>query len=180
MACLPYASAQATEYWAYGDWQVYVEAFDTGEDVQVTCTAYTGGDGDPTVKLTTSSGDAGPPEIYPQVVVSEQAFRGYNTQMQNGQAVALIIDQTLEYYALVDGYFNSEGFVQADAHMRWQDAAYILLGMKSGSHLDVRLVSPTQASERVYLASLNGFTAAYGKMMDSCGHSVEVVEPALD
>lgn len=178
--CVSCAAVQAEEYWSYGDWNVYVDAFDTGQDLRVTCSAQTGGDGDPVVKLTTSNGDGGPPDVYPQVTVYERAPREYTTQIQNGQAVALIVDQSVNYYAVADGYYDEDGISQAEAQVRWQDAPYILLAMKSGSAIDVRLMSPNQSSTRIYLASLSGFTAAYGKMMDSCGHSIEVIEPALD
>ena len=173
-------AAANEQYWTYGDWNVHVEGVDTGEDWRVTCTAWTGGDGDPRVQLEITNGDAGPPGYYPAVSIYESAPRGHNTKMQNGQAVTLIIDQSIDYYALVNGYFDEDGILQVDATVRWQDAPYVLLGMKSGSQMDVRLLSPVQASMRVYLASLKGFTAAYGKMMDSCGHSIEVTEPALD
>lgn len=176
----PDAAAAEERYWAYGDWQVHVEGYDTGEDWRVTCTAWTGGDGNPTVRLSISNGDGGPPDTYPRLMVNESAPRGYNTQMKNGQAVTLIVDQSVAYNALVDGYYDEDGILQADAQVRWQDAVYVLLGMKAGSQMDVRILSPVNASDRVYLASLNGFTAAYGKMMDSCGHSLEVTEPALD
>lgn len=174
------AASAEDRYWSYGDWNVHVEGVDTGEDWRVTCTAWTGGDGDPSLRLSISNGDAGPPSDYPQVTLQESAPRGYDTQMQNGQAVTLIVDQSIDYYALVDGYFDEDGFLRADATVRWQDAPYVLIGMKSGSQMDVRLLSPVQASTRIYLASLKGFTAAYGKMMDSCGHSILVTEPALD
>ncbi len=177
---LSMGTAQAEEwFWTYGDWTVHVDAFDTGEDWRTTCAAWTGGDGDPTLRLETSNGDAGPPDDYPRVTLHESAPRGYNTQMQNGQAITLIIDQELDYYALVDAYYDEDGIVQAEAQVRWQDAAYILLSMKSGSQMDMRLMSPIKVSERIYLASLSGFTAAYGKMMDSCGHPIDVEEPAL-
>ncbi len=177
LAC-PVAAQES--YWQYGDWAVQVTAFDTGEDLRVECSAHTGGDGMPSLRLSISNGDAGPPEHYPQLTLHETAPRGHNTQMQNGQAVVMIVDQSLAYYALVDGYFDEYGILNATAELRWQDAIYALIGMQAGQHMDVRLLQPDRASTRITLASLNGFTASYGKMMDSCGHSLELVEPALD
>ncbi|MCG7622950.1 hypothetical protein [Epibacterium sp. Ofav1-8] len=46
--------------------------------------------------------------------------------------------------------------------------------MKAASHLELRALDACRASTQTYVASMNGVTAAYGKMMDSCGHSVEI------
>jgi len=44
-----------------------------------------------------------------------------------------------------------------------------LCALSAGGALDAY-----RASTEAYVASMRGFTAAYGKMMDSCGHSLEI------
>ena len=77
-------TAPKPQYWAFKDWQVAVESFDTGEDFRVICRAWTGGDGDPTFGLEVSNGDVLPPDYYPAPTLSESAPRGHRTLMTDG------------------------------------------------------------------------------------------------
>jgi len=70
--------------------------------------------------------------------------------------------------------FDEEGFARAEARPRSQDALDMLRWMKAGHSLDIRLLHPYQEGRQVMEASLDGFTAAYGKMMDECGFSIEL------
>lgn len=164
--------------WSYGDWQVYIEHIDTGEDLRVTCTAWTGGDGLPSLYVAVSNGDAGPPNHYPSLTIRETAPRHHLTQMLDGQAVAMSIDGKVIYYALVDARLDDNAIFVAEAPLRWKDAGEALWWARAGDIVDITLVSPNSAGTALYRASLSGFTAAYGKMMDSCGHGIELPAPA--
>lgn len=168
--------AAADGYWEYRDWRVFTETVDTGEDLRTTCTALTGGDGLPSLRLSVSNGDAGPPDAYPEPALFESAPRGHSTLMQDGMAVAFVFDRQAAFYGIADGWFDDEGFAQAEARPRWQDALNMLRWMKAGQSLDIRLMHPYQEGRQVMEASLSGFTAAYGKMMDECGFSIELPE----
>jgi hypothetical protein len=173
-ACTGFAAlpAAADGYWEYRDWRVFVDEYDTGEDLRRNCTAMTGGDGLPSLKLHISNGDGGPPDYYPAPTFHESAPRGHSTQVQNGQALGFIFDNQAVFYAIADGSYDDEGFAYADASPRWQDTLNMLLWMQAGHSLEIRTVQPYGAGEQVLPVSLNGFTAAYGKMMDECGFSI--------
>ncbi len=173
-ACSASLAWSQEQYWTYDDWTVHVSAFDTGEDWRVNCTAWTGGDGMPSVFLSASNGDAGPPDHYPQLTVHEIAPRHYPTGLMNGRAVSLSIDGKMEFHAVTNGYINDEGLAEAQVQVRWQDALEVLQWMRSGELMDIRTLSSAAASTRFTQVSLAGFTAAYGKMMDSCGHSLDL------
>jgi hypothetical protein len=49
-----------------------------------------------------------------------------------------------------------------------------LLWMQAASHLELRALDAYRASTQTDVASMTGVTAAYGKMMDRCGHSMEI------
>ncbi len=166
--------AAADGYWEYRDWRAFSETIDTGEDLRRTCTAVTGGDGLPSLRLTISNGDGGPPDHYPEPMLYENAPRGHGTQVQNGLAVAFVFDRQAAFYGIANGWFDEEGFAHAEAGPRWQDALRMLRWMKAGQALEIRLLHPYQEGAVVMNASLSGFTAAYGKMMDECGFSIEL------
>ncbi|ASM71737.1 MULTISPECIES: hypothetical protein [Roseobacteraceae] len=77
------APALAEGFWEYGSWRVIMEEADTGEDLRRTCGAVTGGDGEPSVVISASNGDAGPPAVFPGVFVHEHVPRGHNTVLQD-------------------------------------------------------------------------------------------------
>jgi hypothetical protein len=182
MKCLPAAltaafaalPASADGYWEYRDWRAFSETIDTGEDLRRTCTAVTGGDGLPSLSLTITNGDAGPPAAYPEPRLHESAPRGHPTQVQDGLAVAFVFDRQAAYYGIADGWLDEEGFAHAEAGPRWKDALAMLRWMKAGQSLEIRLLHPYQEGPVVMTASLSGFTAAYGKMMDECGFTIEL------
>ncbi|MEK0164138.1 hypothetical protein VWX97_17995 [Phaeobacter sp. JH18-32] len=172
--------AFSSDYWEYQDWSVAADMRVTEEHDWRDCTAWTGGDGLPLLRLTVTEGDVGPPETYPQLELFESAARHYPTQVQNGQAIGFIIDQKAVFYGIADAEINEEGIAEARAMVRWMDALNTILWMQDGDRMEVRTVVPYGAGEMVLDASLAGFTAAYGKMMDECGHSLELRKIEID
>jgi len=166
--------ALADQFWEYGDWRVNITDENTGEDIRRYCRASTGGDGLPVIWLEISDGDAGPPHGFPTPTYSTSAPRGHRTQIGNAQGVAFVFDQQGVFFGVAEGGIDGEGIAWAAATPRWQDAKNMLLWMKSASQLEVRALDAYRASTQVHVASLRGFTAAYGKMMDSCGHTIEI------
>lgn len=168
MACLPLQAA-AQYYWEYKDWRVWVEEIDTGEDLRRTCSARTGGDGDPVISIEMSNGDAGPPDFYPYPSITERAPRHFPTLMQDGQPVRFVIDTGAVFSTTAQSWLTDEGLFEAYAALNLADNLPTLQAMKRGSVMEVRTGGRT-----LYTASLSGFTAAYGKMMDSCGFSLSL------
>lgn len=151
-------------YWSYGSWQVVAETIDTGEDLRRTCTAFTGGDGNPTLSVEISNGDAGPPHLFPSVEVRESAFRGYPTVMQDGQALFIRFDDEDSMDAVVTGYFDEDGFAQATFRFDHPDSQWVLRAMRKNGQLDAVVGGQVFAT-----FFLDGFTASYVKAMDECG-----------
>lgn len=151
-------------FWEYGSWTVYVDDIDTGEDLRRTCVAITGGDGMPTVKVEISDGDAGPPHAYPSVVINESAIRGHGTVMQDGQDAYVRFDDEDSMDGTVAGYFDDEGFAQADIAFHSPQSQWVLQAMRRNGQMDVVV-----AHQEFFTAFLDGFTASYLKMMEQCG-----------
>ncbi|WP_264210366.1 hypothetical protein [Leisingera thetidis] len=164
------APAQA-DYWNYKDWHVTTERHESAEDSHLTCRARTGGDGDPLLAVEVFSGDAGPPAFYPMAKVEEYAPRHYQTVLQQGGTVDFIFDfdRTVSIAAGVSARINDEGLAEAETALRFQDHLPMLQMMKQG-----RWVEIWSGNDMLYEASLSGFAAAYGKMMDECGFSLEL------
>ncbi|QHQ34218.1 hypothetical protein [Algicella marina] len=163
------ASARAEAVWYdYRNWTVIVETVDTGEDLRVTCTARTGGDGLPTLKLEVSNGDALPPGYYPEVALEESAIRGYPTVMNETMTVYFETDSGWKSDAGVAAWRDDEGFAHARAVIFGGSAANLALlrEMRQAGKLWV-----TSDGEVIHAASLAGFTAAYGKVAEQCGFS---------
>lgn len=171
---LPGFTAMADHYWEYGDWRVQISDQSTDGGYRRYCRASTGGDGMPVIWLEISDGDAGPPHDYPAPTYATSAPRGYRTQIGNAQGVAFVFDQQGVFFGVADGGIDSDGIAWANASPRWQDVRNMLLWMKVSDQMEVRGLDAFRASTRVYVASMRGFTASYGKMMDSCGHSIEI------
>lgn len=155
-----------THYWDYKDWHVAVEAIDTGEDLRVTCTGWTGGDGMPSLRISLSNGDAGPPTFYPQPTFYESAPRHYPTQLQNGQRVMFEFDADWRTEGFVEAGFTEEGIAYAQARAHQGDSLGLLQVMRQAGTLWI-----THDGEIAGEFSLSGFTAAYGKMAEQCGFS---------
>ncbi len=170
----------ASDYWEYQDWSVAADMRITEEHDWRDCTAWTGGDGLPLLRMTVTQGDVGPPETYPQLELFASAPRHYPTQVQNGQAIGFVIDREAVFYGIANAEINEEGLAEASAQVRWMDALNSILWMQNGQRMEVRTVVPYAAGEMVLDASLAGFTAAYGKMMDECGHSLELRQLEID
>lgn len=85
-----------------------------------------------------------------------------------------MFDQQGSFFTVADGGIDDEGIAWANAEPRWQDVKNMLLWMKVSQHMEVRGLDAYQPSRQVFLVSLSGFTASYGKMMDSCGFTIEI------
>lgn len=163
LAMLPSAVQADLQYWDYKDWRVVVDRFDTGEDWRVNCTALTGGDGMPTLRISVSNGDALPPDVYPVPVLNEFAPHGYNTMMHDGDRVMFVFDSGNRTEGFVTGGYDDDGILEAFARPVDADALWMLQTMQRSDRLWITL-----DGETVYEASLAGFTAAYGKIAEQC------------
>ena len=159
------AEAQSDwQYWDYRDWSVAVESYDTGEDWRVNCTAWTGGDGMPTLRIEVSNGDVLPPYSYPAPTLHETAPRGYDTMMHDGDRVLFEFDLDTVTEGFVTAGYDDDGILNATVQAHEADSLWLLQTMRHGDTLWVTL-----DGEVVYGASLSGFTAAYGKIAEQCG-----------
>ncbi len=162
----------AAEYWDYADWTVHIEDLDTEEDLRRICTAWTGGDGLPALRLQITNGDVGPPDAYPLPTLEERAPRGHRTQIRPEDAVVFEFDtgtgsEVSVTMALEDGVFE---VAQAAPFQR--DTLWVLQSMRAGSAMTVyRMSAEAPGRVAVTSVSLSGFTAAFLKMMSRCGHA---------
>ncbi|NIZ61353.1 hypothetical protein DL239_10240 [Sedimentitalea sp. CY04] len=154
-------------YWNYNDWHVSTDQFDTGEDVRVTCYAHTGGDGDPVWALEISNGDAGPPDFFPAPRLVEVAPRHHQTMMHDNQTIEFVFEAGPTVPAQAMAYVNEDGLFQAESSPAHNSVLMMLMAMRRGT-----TVEALGDSEVIATASLKGFTAAYGKMMDECGFTL--------
>ncbi|WP_299673576.1 hypothetical protein [uncultured Roseobacter sp.] len=162
---------EAGEYWDYKDWIVLVEELDTGQDLRRTCTAWTGGDGQPTLRLEITNGDAGPPDAYPLPTLEERAPRGYATQIRAEDSVIYEFDDgTGADMSLTTGF--EEGVFEYALAAPWaRDSLWMLQSMRTAQTMIIyRRGLQSSGREHVTTVSLSGFTAAYLKMMSRCGH----------
>jgi hypothetical protein len=163
-------SAGADEFLVFKDWSVAVDVSDTGQDTRRNCSAFTGGDGLPLLRLHVSDGDAGPPDVYPAPVFEEYAPRGFATQVQAGDTIVFEFDDGTGTEAQLTSGYEDGVYPFAHAHPFARDVLWILQGMRRASTLTVyRSNSDLAARQEVFAASLNGFTSAYSKMMEACG-----------
>ncbi|PRY26390.1 hypothetical protein CLV78_101485 [Aliiruegeria haliotis] len=154
----------ADGFWEYGSWRVIVEDVDTGEDLRRTCTAATGGDGEPSVSVSVSNGDAGPPEVFPSVLIREHAPRHHQTGLQDGQEAYIRFDNEEVMDGVVVGYFDDQGFANAEIAFDHPLSQWVLRAMRANGQFDVVL------GNNVFMyVYLDGFTASYLKMAEECG-----------
>ena len=170
LAAMPTVAQAQDQYWDYKDWTVRVETVDTGEDLRVFCSAYTGGDGQPTLRIDVSNGDAMPPDFYPAPVLHESAPRGYATMMQDGQRVLFEFDLDTLTEGFVQAFYDEDGIMQAQAYVISSENQWLLQNMRHGDQMWITL-----DGDVVYGASLSGFTAAYGKIAEQCGFTTDGV-----
>ncbi|MEP3045275.1 MAG: hypothetical protein ABJL55_05090 [Roseibium sp.] len=161
------ATQAAEQYFSYKDWSVQIETVDTGEDLRVTCSMWTGGDGDPTVGFSISNGNALPPDVFPGVQVTERAIRGYATVLQNDQTVNFVFDDGDSAQASVFSGFDEDGFAFAETSFPFEDNQRVLQAMQYNGIIDI--VGPQGV---FYTASLSGFSASYRKVAEQCGFAV--------
>lgn len=172
--------AAASDYWEYKNWSVATAERITEEHDWLDCSAWTGGDGDALIALEVTRDHIGPPDSYPQITMTAVTPRGLAPTLQNGQPIAFIIDQKAAFYGLVHTDYNEDRLLESMVQVRWDMALDAIRWMQAGTHLDLHLVRPYDGGEHLMRASLAGFTAAYGKMMDECGYSLELREVDID
>jgi hypothetical protein len=166
--CSPAVCQADVQYFDYKDWSVIVETVDTGEDMRMTCRAFTGGDGMPSMGFEMSNGDAGPPAAYPVPTLREVIYRGYPTPFQDGLQVTFVPDNGAVTTGQVSVGFDESDFPWAIAQPAQNDSLQLLQSMRR-SHA----MSFTIAGEPFHFtASMSGFTAAYGKMAEQCEFSI--------
>lgn len=156
----------ADGFWEYGSWRVSVQEVDTGEDLRRSCVAVTGGDGAPSAAISMNNGDAGPPDYFPSVVVSEHAPRGNSTVLKDGQAAYIRFDDEDVMDGAVFGYIDDAGFANAQIAFDHPLSQWVLRAMRKNGQFDV--VVEGKVFMYVYL---DGFTASYLKMAEECGFS---------
>ena len=167
---VPQAAHAEMQYWDYKDWRVIVETVDTGEDLRVTCTALTGGDGMPSLRVEVSNGDVLPPYYHPVPTLHESAPRRYDTLLQDGDRVLFEFDLENQTEGFVTAGFDVDGIKVATARPHDGDSLWLLQTMRNSDTLWI-----TRDGEIAYEASLSGFTAAYGKIAEQCEFSAEDV-----
>ena len=156
----------ADDYWQYGSWGVFLEEQDTGQDLWRICSAVSGFDGGPTVMISVSNGDAGPPDFFPTVLIFEQAIRKFNTSLRGGQAAYINFNDGNLWNGEVDHYVSDEGLARADIAFDHPLSQSVLRAMRKNSDFDVVV-----EGKRFMTVNLAGFSAAYLKMLDECGFS---------
>lgn len=165
-AVLVTPAAAETDYWDYRDWHTVRDSVDTGEDLRVTCSARTGGDGYPVLEVSLTNGDVTPPDAYPDVIFEERAPRHHATVMKDGDTINFVFDDGDSAQATAYGYLDNDGFAVAEAVMKSEDSLRVLQAMQRNGQIDI-----VGGGKLIYTASLNGFTAAYGKMAEACSFS---------
>jgi hypothetical protein len=167
LAILLAAPASAQEWFDYKDWRVLIEPRGVEGDHYVACIAMTGGDGEPTLQVYTSTGDVRPPDMFPWVSLEESAPRGYATLMQDREFVRFAFDDGNAFEAQVRGEVDDEGILHATAMIEEMDMQPTLRTMRAAGRVAV-----IRDGETVYDASLAGFAAAYGKLAERCDFPV--------
>jgi len=164
-------SAMAQGDWDYGSWRVSTFSENVGtagivEDVYHYCIASSGGDGDARISIEFMSHDAGPPTVYPSVVIEEYAPRGYDTQMQDGMTGYIIFDSYETAAATPVTSYDPDGYKRARVSYDQPYSQWMLQKMQANGRLDLVVQGRPVAAFQ-----LNGFSAAYLKAADECGFS---------
>lgn len=159
--CALAAPSAAFESWSYKDWFVFTDTSEGGRVVE--CTAQTGPDGGPFIRVITSDADTKPPGLYPAVGYLEPGLRGVPTDLQDGDRVRFVLDDGRVFEAIGAATLTSEGIPQGLAMMEFAGRQPLLQAMRNGRRVDVM-----RGSEMLLGASLSGFTAAYGKLAEQC------------
>ncbi|OCX65352.1 hypothetical protein BFP70_09805 [Thioclava sp. SK-1] len=157
--------AGAEETWSYRDWRVSVIPQTSGDDDWLECTARTGGDGMPTVSVSLTSQDAGPPTVNPPVTYLETAPRHYLPLYRDHDQAVAVFDDGDSTTTVAQSGLNDEGLVWARAVFNGPATDNMLHAM----HRNGLLEFTAPGKDGHYSFSLNGFTAAYLKAMDRCG-----------
>lgn len=172
LAMFPVTAQAFTQYYEYGDWRVTIDSIKTGEDFRVLCTATTGGNGQPSLRISVSNGDVLPPDFYPAPVLHEYAPRGHATMMQDGQRVLFEFDPDTVAEGFVQAFQDEDGIMQAQAFTHTDDNLWLLQNMRQRDRLWI-----TRDDDVIARVSLTGFTASYGEIAAQCGFStVGVIE----
>jgi hypothetical protein len=159
----------------YKDWVASSDTLLSGGGDWVTeCRIHTGGDGDSTISVSQMWGE---PE--PSIVFSEATARGYPTQLQGQQEVSwkvLVGNKAYNFAGTTDTGVSESGIPYAEntVNSTYQggETNRILTAFARGSKV---LLMDEYSGGDLYTGSLSGFTAAYRKMSEWCGFSVDKV-----
>ena len=162
-------------YEQYKDWQANAETFVTEDgELRTICSIRTGGDGDDSITVSISNGDALPPAAMPYVEYQEATARGYPTYLQENQIVLWVInsgDTNRSYESSSYVGLDEEGIPYANVSGNGQEQD-ILRGFAKG---DKVVLLDDYSGGDLYVGSLSGFSAAYRKMAAWCGFSPDSV-----
>ncbi|WP_299378893.1 hypothetical protein [uncultured Kiloniella sp.] len=162
-------------YEQYKDWQANAETFVTEDgELRTICSIRTGGDGDDSITVSISDGDALPPNAMPYVEYQEATARGYPTYLQKNQIVLWGInsgDTNRSYESSAYVGIDEEGIPYANVSGNGQEQD-ILRGFAKG---DKVVLLDDYSGGDLYVGSLSGFSAAYRKMAAWCGFSPDSV-----
>ncbi|MFD2206180.1 hypothetical protein [Kiloniella antarctica] len=163
----------------YGDWQVTAETFITEDgELRTACSIYTGSEGDSTIRVELSNGDALPPDVMPSIEYDEATVRGYATQIQKNQEITWVIkaDKAVFRYTgeTYTGYQSGIPYARNIIHSSTKnsDARDVLRAFGKGHQV---ILFDEYSGGDLYVGSLNGFSAAYRKMSAWCGFSPDNV-----
>lgn len=160
----------------YGDWRVVVLQVDSNQETWRECTASTGGDGDPTLKIRARQYDGGPPDVYLPIEFREQAPRHYDTLMQDAGLVTFTFNDGQSFHGRARTGIAEGAFKYATASPTPEMSLPVLQAMRRAEWLEI-----SYEGTPYYSASLAGFTAAYGKIAEACEFStVGVITPLPD
>lgn len=146
----------------YQDWTAETE--ENGGATE--CTARTGGDGDPTLSLYTNSLEMTPPDLYPGVTFSEVVYRNTASALTDGMTVTFDVPGQGRFTATAETGLDEYDFPTASATVPGDTSLPLLKAMRAADSVRIVLEGETDPT---WTMSLNGFTAAYGKMAEYCG-----------
>ncbi|WP_156453203.1 hypothetical protein [Polycladidibacter stylochi] len=174
-------NAEPKPTFSFHDWTVYIDEVDTGEDVRLTCNAFTRaigrrGRGQPTVTLSISNGDVGPPHVYPHIYYEDFTHNGRRPVISVEKPTRFVFDNGIIIPALGHGFTDEYNIKRATATAAPELLQPLLRAMRRNKTMSI--YGGDQLSIKI---SLRGFTAAYIKLMDVCGFSsYGVIDPPFE
>ena len=166
----PSADMPATN--TFGGWTTIIDTPDTGQNAPKTCaasTAFVDGSGNAgTLTLSISTGDALPPNAYPNIMITVA-----NRALPTGQKIAATFgDPGVKVSATVTSSAAVNGLPSWAVDNQPKKSLAVLRAMRQVTSLDVVFGKATVAS-----IPMDGFTKAYRNLGTSCGFPTKDVAP---